>query len=281
MDKKELWDPLEFSPPDSSTSVPLDVARELGPVPKVSNRKTDLLSSGIIGSFADVPEDELCSYYEVLRDAGLKWIAVLSADRAEIIYYSEPTEAVLRGVGLRLRAVGVEPPPLSPDEYKELLTAYGATEEEAQGFRDHVLKLVARSTKEGPQGEKATVEKLVRFCALLEARVPRREYTALTDEQREMVLRHLGLADSIANRFFRSVPGAEEEDVFQQAYLALIRAVSSYDPGRGISFGTYAYRVIENELRDMLWRYSRFPRWLASVRDRFRAGGRGREEVEV
>lgn len=65
-----------------------------------------------------------------------------------------------------------------------------------------------------------------------------------------MVLDHLGLARKIAYRYLNTP--MELDDLEQTARLGLIRAARAYDPGRGIAFSTFAWRVIENEINKAL-----------------------------
>lgn len=47
------------------------------------------------------------------------------------------------------------------------------------------------------------------------------------------------------------VPGAEAEDLRQEAYLALLAAVRTYDPARGAQFRTYAASCVSNALKNV------------------------------
>lgn len=70
------------------------------------------------------------------------------------------------------------------------------------------------------------------------------------------------------------------EDAFQLAALGLMKALRRYDPGRGVSFITFAYPTIEGELkkhyRDHL-ELIRLPRPLRDLRQRVNAA---RQELE-
>ena len=71
----------------------------------------------------------------------------------------------------------------------------------------------------------------------------------------ELVERHMGLAAHVARRFGRRGPGAD--DLRQVAFLALVKAVDRFDPGRNVAFSTFAGRTIEGEIkrhfRDHTW----------------------------
>lgn len=66
----------------------------------------------------------------------------------------------------------------------------------------------------------------------------------------ELVEANLELVDYYVGRFRSS--SAEEDDVRQQAFLALIKAVERFDPEVGVSFKTFANRTIEGELKRLL-----------------------------
>lgn len=66
----------------------------------------------------------------------------------------------------------------------------------------------------------------------------------LTDEQRDFIEGHLGLAGLLA---IRANPGRDADDSFQDAVFGLARAVRAFDPSKG-KFSTYAYRPIREEV---------------------------------
>lgn len=79
--------------------------------------------------------------------------------------------------------------------------------------------------------------------------------TPLTvDEQMELVLHHLGLADAIARRFRGR--GEEDDDLRQVARCALVEAAGRYDPDRG-PFAPFAgptvSGVLKRHFRDHGW----------------------------
>ncbi|MDZ7674291.1 MAG: sigma-70 family RNA polymerase sigma factor [Acidimicrobiales bacterium] len=65
-----------------------------------------------------------------------------------------------------------------------------------------------------------------------------------------LVEEHLGYVEYYVGRFGRGT--VEDDDVRQQAFLALIKAVERFDPGRGVGFKTFANRTIEGELKRLL-----------------------------
>ncbi len=63
----------------------------------------------------------------------------------------------------------------------------------------------------------------------------------------QLVRAHLGLAEFLARRFANR--GEPLDDLIQVASLALVKAVSRFDPDRGIEFSTYATHTIVGELK--------------------------------
>ncbi|MHB1534541.1 MAG: SigB/SigF/SigG family RNA polymerase sigma factor [Acidimicrobiales bacterium] len=68
--------------------------------------------------------------------------------------------------------------------------------------------------------------------------------TVLRDQ---LVTAHLGLAEYLARRFANR--GEPLDDLIQVASLGLIKAVSRFDPARGVAFSTYATHTIVGELK--------------------------------
>lgn len=60
--------------------------------------------------------------------------------------------------------------------------------------------------------------------------------------------RNQDLATAIAREYF--LPGADLDDVHQEARVALWIATGTFDPTRGCSFRTYARAAIKADLRD-------------------------------
>lgn len=65
----------------------------------------------------------------------------------------------------------------------------------------------------------------------------------------ELVRRHSDLAESIARRYRGK--GVDEEDLFQVAQMALLKAIQRYDPSAG-SIRPYAAATISGEMKKML-----------------------------
>jgi RNA polymerase sigma-B factor len=94
------------------------------------------------------------------------------------------------------------------------------------------------------------------------------EYRATGDQQvrDELVVEYLGLARALARRY--SGRGESMEDLQQVATVGLLKAVERFDPGRGLSFTTFAVPTITGEIkrhfRDRTWA-TRVPRALQEL----------------
>jgi RNA polymerase sigma-B factor len=62
-----------------------------------------------------------------------------------------------------------------------------------------------------------------------------------------LVLVNVGVARSIARGYHHR--GVADDDIDQTAYMALVRAVQGFDPGRGHDFLTYAVPTIRGEIK--------------------------------
>lgn len=88
---------------------------------------------------------------------------------------------------------------------------------------------------------------------------PAGELTAPTDEH-EAVERYAWLAETLARRFY--VRTADRADLRQVAMVGLVMASRRYDDSRGVSFRSYATRVILGHLKH----HFRDHRWTVGVR---------------
>lgn len=68
----------------------------------------------------------------------------------------------------------------------------------------------------------------------------------------ELILSHLGYATTVAEIYSarRRLYGPEAEDVRSAAYLGLVQAAQSFDPGRGLKFVTLAQKRIHGAIID-------------------------------
>ncbi|MBO6060486.1 MAG: sigma-70 family RNA polymerase sigma factor [Clostridia bacterium] len=97
----------------------------------------------------------------------------------------------------------------------------------------------------------------------------------------ELIVNNLPLARALARRF--SNGGGEPEDLFQIACLGLVKAARRFDPGRGAAFSTYAFIIMEGELRRALRdtaasgpgrRYARLAARASALAEKERVSGR-------
>ncbi len=65
-----------------------------------------------------------------------------------------------------------------------------------------------------------------------------------------LVEQHLDLVEYYVSRYGKGQ--IESDDVRQQAFMALIKAVERFDPDMGVTFKTFANRTIEGELKRLL-----------------------------
>lgn len=72
-----------------------------------------------------------------------------------------------------------------------------------------------------------------------------------------LIVGNLRLAAFMARKFVGT--GIELEDLVSIAYIGLIKAADSYDPGKGVRFGSYAGVVIRNEILMAIRSYRRQP----------------------
>ena len=74
----------------------------------------------------------------------------------------------------------------------------------------------------------------------------RRDAVPLTPEQAKTVEENMGLAGMIANKAVGF--GWDREEAMQEASIALMRAVRTFDPSRGVKLSTYASQVMTRHL---------------------------------
>jgi RNA polymerase sigma-B factor len=66
----------------------------------------------------------------------------------------------------------------------------------------------------------------------------------------QLVLEHTALVEKLARQFLSS--GEPVEDLMQEGYIGLIKAVDRFEPDKGVKFTTYATHVISGEIRHYL-----------------------------
>ena len=66
------------------------------------------------------------------------------------------------------------------------------------------------------------------------------------DAKNILVEHNLRLVAHIAKKY--SLKGYESEDIISIGTIGLIKAISSFDPGKGTNLSTYASRCIENSI---------------------------------
>lgn len=66
--------------------------------------------------------------------------------------------------------------------------------------------------------------------------------------EQEMILQNQGLVFYVAKKFRPNYGPNEIEDLHQIGMIGLLKAIRSFDGGRGTSFGSYATAVIQNEI---------------------------------
>lgn len=116
---------------------------------------------------------------------------------------------------------------------------------------------VSSSETHGERGQESEIETLLKAYA--DTRDPR--------VREKLIVLHLGLVTSLANRFSHSYE--QTEDFIQVGYIGLINAIDRFDPSRGVRFCTYAVPTIIGEMRRYLRDKSsiiRLPRYLQERR---------------
>ncbi|MDP3768608.1 MAG: sigma-70 family RNA polymerase sigma factor [Dehalococcoidia bacterium] len=81
----------------------------------------------------------------------------------------------------------------------------------------------------------------------------------------EMILRHMALVAFVVNRLSTDrtrTLGLDREDAMSYGVEGLIQAVDNFDPGRGISFASFAVRRIRGAVLDAVRRHDPLPRSL-------------------
>jgi RNA polymerase sigma factor (sigma-70 family) len=92
-----------------------------------------------------------------------------------------------------------------------------------------------------------------RDCAEPHTQATEKNDMKLTEEQQQLVLSHMRLVYGVYSRMKKQgwleVRILPYDDAISSGYLGLVRAATKFDPSKGISFATYAYFAIKNEIR--------------------------------
>jgi len=72
---------------------------------------------------------------------------------------------------------------------------------------------------------------------------------SLNDDQRDLAVRYIPMAQALARRVMR-LGSFEDEELKSAAYMALVEAALTFDPARKVKFSTYARHRIRGALRD-------------------------------
>ena len=82
----------------------------------------------------------------------------------------------------------------------------------------------------------------------------------ITEETEKFIIKHMKLVHHICHKYediLYKYPGLlSYDDLVAEGYLALWRAYLTFDPTKKVSWGTYAYKVINNQIL-MLFRNNR------------------------
>jgi RNA polymerase sigma factor (sigma-70 family) len=146
---------------------------------------------------------------------------------------------------------------LSPDNSEAQPRAQDLEKEEG------VADLVARSLS--PRDEKTVAQMFARLrgpAHLLRAG----DAASLRDH---LVMLHTPLVEHCARNFAAS--GEPLEDLLQEGYVGLIKAVDRFDPTKGVRFSTYACHLISGEVRHYLRDLGKIihePGWHSELRQR-------------
>ena len=78
-----------------------------------------------------------------------------------------------------------------------------------------------------------------------------------------LILKHRSLVISIAAEFCHNLPsGMDPDDLISCGMIGLIKAVDSYDPGKGVKLGAYARWRIRGQIIDEIRQSRPYPVWI-------------------
>lgn len=190
-------------------------------------------------------EPSVCRWVEIVVDEETsEFIIFDTMNYDNWVSQGADSPQVSRIVNLRIRSLGLTPPALSPNEWKELMIGLGKDEEKACAFADKLAKEVATKREKG----ELKVESYKSW--FLE------EVSRLTPEQQDLVTSNMALANSIAQKFVGRSP-LSYDDLLGIAYLELIRAAIAFDSSKGNKFSTFAYHKVWGGIQNALWHESK------------------------
>jgi RNA polymerase sigma-B factor len=119
-----------------------------------------------------------------------------------------------------------------------------------------------------PDGEKMSPED---FPSQAETLAKFRAYRQTSDSglRDDLVMQHALLVEKLARRY--ATYGEPVEDLIQEGYIGLIKAVDQFDPDKAVKFTTYATHIIAGEIRHYLRDLGTLikePAWLQELRYR-------------
>lgn len=76
--------------------------------------------------------------------------------------------------------------------------------------------------------------------------------TALTNQQRDLVAEYRNMAVGIASAHVSRFPASRYlyEDMVQEGCMGLMNCARTFDPSRGVAFGTWAFRHVQQRIKE-------------------------------
>lgn len=77
----------------------------------------------------------------------------------------------------------------------------------------------------------------------------------ITEDPEKFLLKHMKLVHHVCHKYkgiLHKFPGLSYDDLAAEGYLALWKAYLTFDPTKKASWGTYAYRIINNQILMLL-----------------------------